>query len=160
VRPKSSEKDLAMSFTWSVLMAVALVSLAGCARPQTAAAPPPPPAAPSPPAPDRAPAPPAPPRPMPELKEPLPAPVLAPQMGAEEEARLSRTARSRIDSAEQSVSRVDLQRLGKDQREAFATARDFLAKAREALWSRDFSKAVTLAEKAQILADDLARAGR
>jgi len=152
-----------MSFTWSVLAVVALISLAGCAGPRTAAVPPPAPsqpAAPSPPAPDRAPAAPAPPKQIPELKEPPPAPVLAPKMGAEEEVRLSRAAHSRIDGAEQSVSRVDPQRLGKDQREAFATARDFLAKAKEALRSKDFSKAVTLAEKAQVLADDLARAGR
>ncbi|MBI2526604.1 MAG: hypothetical protein HYY95_07855 [Candidatus Rokubacteria bacterium] len=81
-------------------------------------------------------------------------------MSGEEEIRLSREARSRIEATEKAVSQLDQAKLGQGQRETLDTIQDFLAKAREAMAARDVQRAFTLADKAQALAKDLSRSAR
>jgi len=89
---------------------------------------------------------------------PVPPPrVLAPQVGGEEEARLSREVRTRLEGAEKAVGLIDQKRLGVPQLETYATIQSFLSKAREAVVARDYQRALTLADKAQTLATDLSR---
>jgi uncharacterized protein with von Willebrand factor type A (vWA) domain len=95
--------------------------------------------------------------PPPAKRESLPPPVLTPQVGRGDEDRLLREANERIQKAEQTVQQVDQKRLVKDQQETYATIQSFIANAREAASARDFLKANNLAEKAQILAEDLLR---
>jgi hypothetical protein len=98
--------------------------------------------------------------PPPRPAEPAPAPpppVLAPQVGSEQERRLQQDAQSRIDRTERLLSRVDPTRLAGQQQESYQTIQSFLAKAKEALYARDVQRAMTLADKASLLADDLTR---
>ncbi len=90
----------------------------------------------------------------------MPPPVLAPQVGSEEERRLEREAKTRIDGAERLVRTLDGRRLGTDQRQNLDTVQSFLDKAREALVARDVHRAYTLADKAFLLADELSRRTR
>jgi hypothetical protein len=83
--------------------------------------------------------------------------VLTPQMGRGDEDRLLREANERIQKAEQTVQQLERKRLVEDQQETYATIRSFIASAREAASAQDFLKANNLAEKAQILAEDLLR---
>jgi hypothetical protein len=122
----------------------------------------PPPAASAPPAaapPPAAPAPPAgpPPRTAAIPREP---PVLAPQASAEEEQRIKAQAERRIEGTERLVQRIDPSRLAREQQENYRTIRSFLVKAREALSTRDVQRALTLAEKAYLLADEMSKAPR
>jgi hypothetical protein len=75
----------------------------------------------------------------------------------EEEKRLQAGVRARIDGTERLVRQIDEWRLQGEQRESFLTIQSFLAKAREALLARDVQRALTLAEKAYLLADELWR---
>lgn len=52
------------------------------------------------------------------------------------------------------------QKLAKEQQETFSTIQGFLAKSKEALSIKDFLRAFNLADKAQVLADELFRALR
>ncbi len=87
-------------------------------------------------------------------------PVLAPQLGRQPDERLRQEAEARIDGAERSMNRIDRRRLAEDQHETLVTIQDFLVKARQAVLAKDFSRAFNLADKAKVLADDLARATR
>ena len=100
------------------------------------------------------------PAPSPRSTEPAPSPpppVLAPQVGSEEERRLQQDAQSRIDRTERLLGRVDPTRLAGQQQESYHTIQSFLAKAKEALYARDVQRALTLADKASVLADELTR---
>lgn len=103
------------------------------------------------------------PSPRPEIpparREPPP-PVLAPQVGRGDEDRLRREANTRIQKTEQIVAQIDRKRLAKEQVETYSTIQNFLSNAREALTARDFPRASNLADKAQILAEDLLRSVR
>jgi hypothetical protein len=83
-----------------------------------------------------------------------------PQLPPREESRLTREAQTRIEGAERVVRQIDQARLAPAQQEIYATIQSFLAKAREAMSARDYPRALTLADKARILADDLSRAPR
>jgi hypothetical protein len=120
----------------SAWLLLVTISVAGCAEVPSIFAPPPPP--------------------PPTTRETSP-PVLSPQMGREDEERLRREANGKIQEAEQTVQQVDQRKLGKDQQETYTTIRSFIASAREALAGQDFLRASNLAEKAQILEDDLLR---
>lgn len=89
-----------------------------------------------------------------------PAPVLAPQASAEEEQRIKNQAERRIEGTERLVQRIDPSRLAREQQENYLTIQSFLAKAREALSSRDVQRAFTLADKAFLLADELSKVPR
>jgi hypothetical protein len=94
--------------------------------------------------------------PSPVKKEDLPPPtILSPQVSQEEEDRLKQEAKSRIDGAERLVKQIDQNRLVEEQRGTLLTIQSFLSKSREALSLEDFLRAFNLADKAQILAQEL-----
>lgn len=116
----------------------------------------PPPSVPPPTPPAQVP-PPAPPS-SPARKDPPP--VLSPQVTSAEELRLTQQARTRIEGAERLVGQIDLRRLARDEQDTVATIKDFLAKSKEAMATRDVQRAFNLADKAYILAEDLSRVSR
>ena len=139
------------SLRWLCYAFLMAVLLAGCAqlkRLVTPSAPPEPPAV------RREPSPP------PPVTPPASPPVLSPQIGRADEDRLTREASSRIQKTEQIVAQIDRQRLAKEQVETYSTIQNFLSSAKEALAARDFPRASNLADKAQILAEDLLRSAR
>ncbi len=143
------------------LALIVAMGLAGCAQLKEPFAPAPTPSPPRPmplePAP---PLPPSPPRPSAAPVEPAPSPppaVLSVQVSSAEERRLQRDAQSRIDRTERLLRRVEPKRLAGLQQESFLTIQSFVAKAKEALYARDVQRAMTLAEKAYLLADELSR---
>ena len=91
------------------------------------------------------------------MKKEIPPPGLSPQLGRAEEERQRQEANGKIQKAEQTVQQVDQSKLAKDQQETYATIRSFIGNAKEALSVQDFLRASNLAEKAQLLADDLLR---
>jgi hypothetical protein len=129
---------------------------------------PPPVAAPTPPAPtpppptvppNKAPAP-APPTAKEQGPQPPPAPpaVLSPQVGRADEDRLKRESSGRIQKAEDIIRQIDQNKLNKDQKDTFSTIQSFLTNAKEAIASQDFLRASNLADKAQVLAEELFKA--
>jgi hypothetical protein len=64
---------------------------------------------------------------------------------------------TRIQRTEGLLSRVDQQRLSKEQRDTLATIQSFVANAKEALSAQDLPRAATLASKAELLAQDLVK---
>ncbi len=146
------------------LLALALIvamGLAGCAKLKDPFSPGPTPSPPQPmPLQPTPPLPSSPPRPSAAPVEPAPSPppaVLSLQVGSAEERRLQRDARSHIDRTERLLRRVDPKRLAGPQQESFLTIQSFVAKAKEALYARDVQRAMTLAEKAYLLAEELSR---
>src|SRR5262245_40849407 len=116
---------------------------------------PPPAVAPAPAVPPPAPAPaPAPP---PAASPPKPQ-VLSPQL--EDEQRLQRQAQTKIDETERLVRQIDRTKLAGEQQQSFQTIQSFVSKAKEALSQRDVQRALTLADKARLLADELSRQTR
>jgi hypothetical protein len=122
------------------LLLLVAILVAGCAEVRSIFAPPPPKA--------------------PPVKRDIPPPVLSPQMGREDEDRLRQEATGKIQRAEQTVQQVDQRKLAQDQQDTYTTIRSFIANARDALLRRDFLRATNLAEKAEVLADDLLRSLR
>ena len=107
------------------------------------------PAAPSPPA---AAGPAAPPAPPPR--------VLGQQVSSEDEKRIQGDAQRRIDRTERLVKQIDQRRLIGDQHQNLLTVQSFLVKAREALSEKDVQRALTLADKAFLLAEELVKVVR
>jgi len=130
------------------LMAVVLAGCADLKRLVTPSAPPEPPAA------KREPS------PAPPVTPPASPPVLSPQIGRGDEDRLRREANTRIQKTEQIVAQIDRKRLAKEQVDTYSTIQNFLSNAKEALAALDFPRASNLADKAQILAEDLLRSVR
>jgi hypothetical protein len=112
----------------------------------------------------------APPRPGTSAPAPAPAPtptpadtpppVLSPVLSAVDEQKLRAEAQQRIDGAEQRLRQVDPAKLAPGQQDSLLTVQSFLDKAREALQTQDVQRAFTLADKAYLLADELARRPR
>lgn len=86
--------------------------------------------------------------------------MLSPQVTSAEELRLTQQARSRIEGAEKLVGQLELHRLAREEQDTVATIKDFLAKSKEAMATRDVQRAYNLADKAYILAEDLSRTSR
>ena len=86
--------------------------------------------------------------------------MLSPQVTSAEELRLTQQARSRIEGAERLVVQIELRRLAREEQDTVATIKDFLAKSKEAMVTRDVQRAFNLADKAYILAEDLSRTAR
>ena len=169
----------------ALLVVAACLGLTGCATIQSWFAPSPPPAQAeqpeeragrasppsesSPPAssPPRA-APPAlgPPRPgtpapaPPPVPAAPPPPVLSPVLSAGDEQKLRAQAQQRIDGTEQRLRQVDPAKLASGEKDSLQTVQSFLDKAREALQTQDVQRAFTLADKAYLLADELAKRPR
>ena len=89
-----------------------------------------------------------------------PPPVLSPVLSAVDEQRLRAEAQQRIDGAEQRLRQIDQAKLASSQHDSLQTVQSFLDKAREALVAQDIQRAFTLADKAYLLADDLAKRPR
>lgn len=89
-----------------------------------------------------------------------PPPVLSPVLSAVDEQKLRTEAQQRIDGAEQRLRQVDLTKLASSQQDSLQTVQSFLDKAREALQTQDVQRAFTLADKAYLLADELAKRPR
>jgi len=85
-----------------------------------------------------------------------PPPVLSPVLSAVDEQRLRAEAQQRIDGAEQRLRQIDPAKLASSQQDSLRTVQSFLDKAREALQTPDVQRAFTLADKAYLLADELA----
>jgi len=119
------------------------VLVSGCAEVKPAATPAPPPARPT---------------QAPSKKEPPPPPsVLSPQVGKQEEDRLRQNATARIERVEQLVKQIDQKKLAREQQDTFSTIQSFLSKAKEAMSSREFERAYNLADKAQLLAEEMSK---
>ena len=73
-----------------------------------------------------------------------------------DEERITQEVNTRMAYTGRIVGEMDATRLGSDEREIFSSIQDFLAKAREALATKDLPRAQILADKAAKLADDLA----
>jgi hypothetical protein len=86
--------------------------------------------------------------------------VLSPRATPEEERRLTRLTNENLASAEQLLKEIDGRRLSAEQQNTAQTVQSFIAKAREALGTNDVARASTLADKARVLADELARSVR
>ncbi len=125
--------------------------LGGCAQKKAAVVPVPPSA--------RPPLAPHPPRPV-RKEPPPPPPVVLPQVGHGEDDQLKQEAMGKVEAAEQVVKQIELKRLPQGQQEDFLTIQSFLSKAKEALSIRDFLRAFNLADKAQVLAEELLSALR
>jgi len=105
------------------------------------------------------PPPPSLPRPaQPERREPPPR--LSPQVSSDQEERLMDEATSKIQGAERTLLSIDERNLTSDQQETFHTIQSFLTDAKAALTRKDFPRAINLAQKAQVLSDELSRARR
>lgn len=85
-----------------------------------------------------------------------PPPVLSPVLSSVDEQRLRAEAQQRIDGAEQRLRQIDQAKLASSQQDSLQTVQSFLDKAREALQTQDVQRAFTLADKAYLLADELA----
>jgi hypothetical protein len=107
------------------------------------------PVAPSPPA---AAAPVVPPAPQPR--------ILGQQVSSEDEKRIQGDAQRRIDRTERLVKQIDERRLVGEQHQNLLTVQSFLVKAREALSEKDVQRALTLADKAYLLAEELVKVVR
>ena len=102
---------------------------------------------------------PAPAKPRPVKKQPPPPapPLLSPQVGQAEADVLRQEAEARVEGTEQLIKQIDQKKLAKEQEETFLTIQSFLSKAKEAISTEDFLKAFNLADKAQVLAQELLR---
>lgn len=78
-------------------------------------------------------------------------------MSSEDERRIQGEAQRRIDRTERLVRQIEPRRLADDQQQSLLTIQSFLTKAKEALSDKDVQRAMTLADKAYFLADELAR---
>jgi len=122
------------------------VILGGCAQKKASVTPTPP--SPRPPL--------ARPAPRPVKTEPTPAPpVVLPQVGIEQDEQLKQEAIGRVEAAERAFTQIELKKVPQGQQENFLTIQSFLLKAKEALSIKDFLRAFNLADKAQILAEEL-----
>ncbi len=99
-----------------------------------------------------------PPPPQPERREP-PA-RLSPQVTSAQEQRLLDEATSKIQGAERTLLFIDERKLVSDQQETYQTIKSFLAQAKAALFRKDFPQAINLAQKAQVLSDELSKTQR
>lgn len=110
------------------------------------------PSSPAPPSPPAAAAPPVPPAPQPR--------ILGQQVSSEDEKRIQGDAQRRIDRTERLVKQIAQRRLVGDQQQNLLTVQSFLVKAREALSEKDVQRALTLADKAYLLAEELVKVVR
>ena len=70
---------------------------------------------------------------------------------------MAQEASSRIARAEQMANQVDQKKLTKEQEETYLSIKSFVVKAKKAVLAKDFARASTLADKAIILAEELAK---
>ncbi len=95
---------------------------------------------------------------QPERREP-PA-RLSPQVSSGQEEKLLDEATSKIQGTERTLLLIDNRKLTPDQQETYQTIQSFLTQAKAALSRKDFPQAINLAQKAQVLSDELSRTQR
>ena len=98
--------------------------------------------------------------PGPAVPPAAPPRVLGQQVSSEDEKRIQGDAQRRIDRTERLVKQIDQRRLIGDQHQNLLTVQSFLVKAREALSEKDVQRALTLADKAFLLAEELVKVVR
>jgi hypothetical protein len=86
--------------------------------------------------------------------------ILGQQVSSEDEKRIQSDAQRRIDRTERLVKQIDERRLVGEQHQNLLTVQSFLVKAREALTEKDVHRALTLADKAFLLAEELVKVVR
>lgn len=123
---------------------------------------PPPPSAPPPPPVRKAPPPPPAPPPAPPAPPPAPAPalpprVLTPDVRQGDAGALQREIQTRIQEAERLTVQLEARKLNREQQDTLATVQNFIVMAKENLVRQDFPAASNLAEKANVLAQELVR---
>ena len=92
---------------------------------------------------------------------PAPQPrILGQQVSSEDEKRIQADAQRRIDRTERLMKQIDERRLVGEQHQNLLTVQSFLVKAREALTEKDVQRALTLADKAYLLAEELVKVVR
>jgi hypothetical protein len=91
------------------------------------------------------------------IPTPPPPSLLSPEVGHKEEVRLKNDAKTRIERAEKIVQQIDLKKLAREQQEILSSTRSFISKAKKALANKDYLRALNLADKAQILAEELSK---
>lgn len=143
-------KDIPVVTSRTIVALLCLILAAGCAQLQAVFKPTPPPAVPVRPA--RPALPPA----HPARQEPPPR--LSPQVSSDRETQLTQEVNAKIQGVERTLLSIDQQKLKADQSETYQTVHSFLAQAREALANKDFQQATNLAQKADVLSDELSKA--
>ena len=98
--------------------------------------------------------------PGPAVPPAAPPRILGQQVSSEDEKRIQGDAQRRIDRTERLVKQIDQRRLIGDQHQNLLTVQSFLVKAREALSEKDVQRALTLADKAYLLAEELVKVVR
>src|SRR5262245_49467596 len=93
---------------------------------------------------------------------PVPVPPTAPpprvlSTAVDDEQRMRRDAQTRIEGTERLIKDIDRTKLVEQQAASNQPIQSFLSKAKEALTARDVQRAYTLADKAYLLASELAR---
>jgi hypothetical protein len=91
---------------------------------------------------------------------PQPPRILGQQVSSEDEKRIQADAQRRIDRTERLMKQIDERRLVGEQHQNLLTVQSFLVKAREALTEKDVQRALTLADKAYLLAEELVKVVR
>jgi HAMP domain-containing protein len=116
----------------------------------------------------RRPAPAPPPAPAPEPKPvPDPAagvssgsstsqPAVVPQLPAAEQERLERETKSAMEAAQKALDGIEVAKLDAERNRKYVIARDFLTQAGDARTRREFERAQSLAQKARLLAEEIA----
>jgi hypothetical protein len=127
-------------------------------KPPPTAMTPPVPSSPAPPSSPPVPGPPA--APAPAVPPAPPPRILGQQVSSEDEKRIQSDAQRRIDRTERLVKQIDERRLVGEQHQNLLTVQSFLVKAREALTEKDVQRALTLADKAYLLAEELVKVVR
>jgi hypothetical protein len=97
---------------------------------------------------------------VPAVPPALPPRILGQQVSSEDEKRIQGDAQRRIDRTERLVKQIDEHRLAGEQHQNLLTVQSFLVKAREALTEKDVQRALTLADKAFLLAEELVKVVR
>jgi len=82
---------------------------------------------------------------------------IVPGMSAEEAARLRREAEQRLNAAAEALTQIDSHKVDSGQQETVSQIHNYMAGAGAALKEGDISRAHTLALKADLLAEDLAK---
>lgn len=134
-----------MAYRVLILLVVGVLLTAGCAQVKAIFSRPQPPTQ-------------LPPSVQPERRE-IP-PLLAPQVSHDQEEHLVDEANRKIQGAQRNLDSIDVQKLEADQRETYQTIYSFLDQAKTALSRKDFPRALNLAQKAQVLSDELSRSQR
>lgn len=83
-------------------------------------------------------------------------PVVVPQLSAAEQARLERETVASMESAQKALDGIDVAKLDAEMNRKYVIAKDFLTQAGEARTRREFERAQGLAQKARLLAEELA----